>query len=384
MAEANARLNAGEYLRAVDFLRASFDVPPDRNLLTFDMWWQIHAMIATTPDMRYAEQGEPHASREMARQLRTAGLENAISAIVERARRTRIVILNEAHHSPRDRAFALQVARALRPLGYTYLAAEAFENRQRSGETQPPVATMARDGFPRLTQGFYLKDPAFGDFVRQSLRAGYRPVAYEYVPPVPRDPAVSRDRVQAQNLVGAIFSRDPHARVFVYVGYAHAAERPVGDDPSEWMAGHLARETGIDPLTIDQTFISEYHDESPANRELHRIVASRGLRAASVLMSGGRPLVVGIYAGAVDLQVVHPRTRFRGGRPTWLSGMDRSAVRVPRHLLPAAGRRLVQAFIAAEPPDAVPVDQVLVEAGRPAPFLMLPRQTIRFAVQDSP
>ncbi|HMC91390.1 MAG TPA: hypothetical protein VKI45_02920, partial [Allosphingosinicella sp.] len=80
--------------------------------------------------------------------------------------------------------------------------------------------------------------------------------------------------------------------------------------------------------------------------------------------------------------VVHPRTRFVGGRPAWLMEMGRRPQPVPARLLPRSGRRLVQAFLAAEPDDAVPVDQVLVEAGRPAPRLMLPRGRIRYAVQD--
>jgi len=42
----------------------------------------------------------------------------------------------------------------------------------------------------------------------------------------------------------------------------------------------------------------------------------------------------------------------------------------------------VQAFLADEPDDAVPVDQVLVEPGQPVPTLMVPAGRIRFAVQE--
>jgi hypothetical protein len=99
-------------------------------------------------------------------------------------------------------------------------------------------------------------------------------------------------------------------------------------------------------------------------------------------MSRDGPLSVGLLAGSVDLQVVHPPVRTIEGRPDWLAGMGRRAAPVPPSLLPSSGTRLVQAFIATEGDDAIPVDQVLVTAGEPAPFLMLPRTPVRYAVQD--
>jgi hypothetical protein len=50
--------------------------------------------------------------------------------------------------------------------------------------------------------------------------------------------------------------------------------------------------------------------------------------------------------------------------------------------VPKSGRRLVQAFVANESADAVPMDQVIVEAGKPVPKLMLPKGKYRFAIQD--
>lgn len=96
-------------------------------------------------------------------------------------------------------------------------------------------------------------------------------------------------------------------------------------------------------------------------------------------------MVIGDFAGAVDLQVAHPRARLIDGRPDWLAGMGLEPVPIPARLLPASGRRLVQVFGAADAEDAVPMDQVVVTAGRPAPALMLPPGVaVRYAVQDGP
>ena len=88
-------------------------------------------------------------------------------------------------------------------------------------------------------------------------------------------------------------------------------------------------------------------------------------------------------AGRLDMQVIHPRYPMQDGRPAWLATLaGRSAVPVPKHLLPASGRRVVKATPAAAPPDAVPTDILLLEAGKPAPAFMLTKEKYRFETED--
>jgi hypothetical protein len=277
------------------------------------------------------------------------------------------------------------VARALRPLGYSVLAAEGFGNDADSAKSVENMAALARDGFPRITTGFYTRDPVFGDFIRQALALGYRPVAYEHMErdakSQSREESIkAREQGQAENLVRNIFAKDPKAKVLIFVGYSHAAEAPIGNPGIEWMAARLKKMTGVDPLTIDQT---TYSDAAPsaANRAYYSLVAD-AVKRPSLLISDGRLLRGGPYKDAVDLQVVHPRTQYKHGRARWLRAMGRRPVRIPSALMPRSGRRLIQAFIATEPNDAVPVDQVVVEAGAPAPKLMLPRARVRLTYQD--
>jgi hypothetical protein len=64
--------------------------------------------------------------------------------------------------------------------------------------------------------------------------------------------------------------------------------------------------------------------------------------------------------------------------------MARHPVSIPPTLLPSSGTQLVQAFIASEGEDAIPVDQVLVTHGKPVPMLLLPKARVRYAVQVVP
>jgi hypothetical protein len=313
--------------------------------------------------------------------------EDAIRAIVERARDRRIVIVNEAHDSPRDRAFVLKLAEALKSLGFTHYAAETFTN------VSPEVATremgwLQSAGYPRRSTGSYTVDPMFAYLVRRALQLGYSPISYEEAwdpnaAPVSVEQVIAvREQAQAENLARALAAAGPDAKFLIHVGYAHAAERPLPPGETEWMAARLARLTGLDPLTIDQTDVSEIAF-GPRARALHGALASQAVDDPAVLMKDGTPLATGQLGRATDLQVVHPMVANIDGRPDWLRGTGRIAVPIPSELVPVSGRRLVQAFVLGEADDAVPLDQALVTAGEEPPVLYVPDGVqIRWAVQD--
>jgi len=230
--------------------------------------------------------------------------------------------------------------------------------------------------------------------VRGAAALGYRFVAYEWTPSGPpakdvREQIRVRETAQAKNLHERVFQTNPDARLFVYVGYSHATEDwtdPGGPNERAWMAARLAKLTGFDPLTIDQT---ECVPRSEANFEnAHwRRAEERGLLDGPKLLrpaSGEGFVVVGSYAGKVDAQVFHPRTPSVHGRPGWLA-RGRSAVQVPAELaakIPNDERALLQAFHAGEAAGAIPADQFVVEDGALPPWFVLAPGTYRLALQD--
>lgn len=321
---------------------------------------------------------------------------DAIAEIVERAKATRIVILNETHDNPRDRAFVLAVAEALRPLGYSVYAAEALHNWGSQELVAERMATLVADGYPRRGDGWYVSEPMFGNLIRGVLALGYRPQSYEFSPPPDLVTSYSqmsmeeqvdlRERGQAENLAHAIAEAGPEAKFLIHVGYSHATERPIpigsAGKQQEWMAAQLARLTGIDPLTIDQTDLTEF-SYRPQTRSLHAALAGRVAGRPTVFLADGQPVSLGPNAEATDLQVVHPPIATVGGRPDWLQRTGRQPVTIPVELLPGSGRRLIQAFAEAEALEAVPVDQVLVRAGEVPPVIYVPAgMAIRWAVQE--
>lgn len=239
---------------------------------------------------------------------------------------------------------------------------------------------LREDRFVRFGTGFYTLDPVFAGFVREALAMGYHPVAYEQTAAQEGGAFTfdKRERSQAENIV-AEMRRDPGRKLFVYVGHGHVRERVVGRDVPR-MAEYLKRLTGIDPLTIDQAALTDLNPEVPA---AFAAATARSGSRPTVFVEGGVPLVVAGYGGAVDLQVVHPPRRYRLGRPSWLRGPRTRTLTIPASFAPGRGRRLIQAFAADAPADAVPLDQVLVRAGDPLPPLIVPAGPVRFAVQNA-
>ena len=355
----------------------------------FDQWAQVMSCMTNVPTFNPAKDADFKVPPAQVADLRNATAVPALEEIVKRARRTRIVILDENHLDPRNRAFALEVARALHPLGYSVLAIEALKGAAEDDAERAKMQALVADGHARPSTGYYFDDPVFADFLRQSLALGYRPVSYETTRTnYASDPKVAqgqREKDQADALLRRAVTAYPKQKILIYVGEHHAAERPIAAEGGgvRMMADYLKETSGIDPLTIDQAGLSPL----PMNRpdvDLYAIADKKAPRQSMVLMRRGQPLTVGLLAGSVDLQVVHPPLALVHGRPSWLHEMGRITSPVPRRLLPAKGSRLIQAFLAADGNDAIPVDQVLATADGPAPWLMLPHGPIRYVIQDRP
>ena len=224
--------------------------------------------------------------------------------------------------------------------------------------------------------GNYVNEPVFAEVVREARRLGYTLVPYE----ITREqneaapPGVSRqqhrDRSQALNLRDRIFRSDPDARVIVHAGYSHILE----EASDRWypMALYFKEATGIDPVTVDQTRLSERSDpayEHPAYRAALRD-GYLDDRAVVLLDEAGEPVRAASFA--VDLQVLTPRTRYEGGRPTWMRlGQSRLGIDLD---LPECRNRwcYVAARKAGEPDEAVPLDRTEVTTEAQTARLFLP------------
>lgn len=310
---------------------------------------------------------------------------SAIDTIVRAAKDRQIVILNEAHHVARHRAFATLLALELRKLGFKYLAIETLT-------ADSNASGLMQRRYPKFgdEDGWYSSEPVFGDFIRRAMNSGYLLVAYERsrrgmnAPQDPYSQVDTREEAQASNLA-RVLEHDPKARMFVYVGYGHAY-KGMGDvdgRPLAMMAERLRAKAGIDPLCIDQTHFIEPIPGTLDRMLVDAIFESRSEESLVLVSEKASGEFFSFDRTKTEMTVFQRPTTNVKGRPDWLAMNEYRRPRaIPVNLIPKSGRRLIQAFYASEPADAVPVDQVIVTSGDPPPVFMLPKGKFRFAFEE--
>ncbi|MDO1528041.1 hypothetical protein QMK61_04265 [Fulvimonas sp. R45] len=355
---------------------AATDAPPSRNLLA-----ELHPLPNDLARHQYLQAHMPADDDNVARQVLAAlddqlGLynraladfpfdnrvvpppkvplpatdawraESAVAAIAARAQGRRIVMINEAHHDAHTRELTLELLPKLYAHGFRYLAIEALGPRDKA---------LARRGYAIDTSGSsYLREPLYGEIVRQALRLGYTLVSYDSDAPTP----AGRESGQARNLYREVFARDPRARLLVHAGYAHVDEAPGNlGDTIEPMAMQLARLTGLDPLTVDQTQFRDIIPGAPDDGAYGVLVERFHPRTPVVLVNRLTDKLWSADPARHDISVILPRAG-TGPRPDWLSlGGRRKPRLVNTDLCNGHVPCMVEARYAGEAGDAVPADR---------------------------
>jgi len=276
------------------------------------------------------------------------------------ARRSRVIMINEAHDKPQHSAFVLSLLADLYKEGYRMLAMEMLNN------------TSSRElSRLRMTTGYYTSQPVTGELVRSALALGYKLVAYEDT--VSGHTPATRDSIQAANIYQAL-KEDSSAKMLVLASYSHISEKamPEGFIP---MALAFSRMSGIDPLTIDQTDMTEESNFGYGRVLYQAYLQKFPIKTPSIALLNNTPVNV-IHGDQYDLSIIHPPTIYQDGRPTWLNlGGTRQPVPV-KPSSPAVF--LVQAYYRDEvaengnkPWQLVPADQTYIAGGKKLYLLYL-------------
>ncbi len=287
----------------------------------------------------------------------------AVEYVTERALDHRVVMVNERHHASTDRLLTMELLAPLAEQGFRYLAIEA-------GWNGDPVNSR---GYPISHTGYYVNEVVFAELIRSAIALGYRIIAYERedeqrnsIVTREMNPREHREWWQAKNIATRVFDVDSDAKLLVHVGYGHLWERRA--DAWAPMAIHLRQFTGLDPLTIDQTLLSER--SRPELEHPLRIRAKElGLLdedAVVLLDSEGESVRPD---EDVDVGVFGVSTRYANGRPVWM-GMDGRRRAIDFDTPECAARNCMVEARRAGFPDEVPFDRVeVVNAGRATLYL---------------
>lgn len=298
--------------------------------------------------------------------------QNAIKFIETIADNRQVIMLNEGHNLSFHRAFAIRLLDMLYKKGFRYFAAETLSEDDKD---------LNKRGYPLYGKtGFYTDEPVFGDLIRTALKLGYTVLPYDYGGS--RDTFAERDKRAAQNLYDNTLAKDPKAKVLVYAGYSHINKGKGDDDDDTYLAEFFKDISKIDPYTIEETnMIEGGSPEQESEAYKYALTTSMGKEPAVFCNKEGKPFVLSPRS---DLEIFHPRSEYQKGRPTWLlMGGIRKYYEFSAELCKGKFPCLVQAFLANEGINAVPIDQIKVAEGKNLPVLVLPAGEFLIRVVDA-
>lgn len=295
---------------------------------------------------------------------------DACSYILEEAKKYKVIMINEAYHKPQHRAFSYNLLQGLYRQGYKYLAMEMLSNYDSLSLTSPNINT-----------GFYSSEPVAAELIRHAIELGF--VLIPYRDNVVYDPIRNDgDSLQAINIY-KILQKDPAAKILVHAGYAHIAETAfsTGYIP---MGAAFKKLSGIDPLTIDQTDLTEGSSFEYGRLYYNELVRQFPINYPAIAMQKNNPLNL-LEGEGYDLTVIHPPTQFINQRPNWLSlnGERKEVVVQPTERL----LFFVQAYYAHEYNDTtlnqkIPADQTYITADNGYYSLYLKKGNYKLVLRD--
>ena len=241
------------------------------------------------------------------------GTDSALAHIIEAAAQRKLVIISENHMRPQHRIFAKKVIKELAKHGFHHLGLETF-----SSITDDNVlldSELESRGYPLNSPmtGTYTLEPQMGELVRDAISVGYNLFAYEKMG---RDKSGrDRDEIQAGNIIRYL-QNNPEAKIVILCGFHHAIESDwLKRNKYFWMAKYLKDKIDIDPLTIYQDNFTE-----KINFNQHPILKELSITEPSVFVDASKKRVH--VTDHVDMEIVHPMTYYRYGRPHWLFQND--------------------------------------------------------------
>ena len=158
-------------------------------------------------------------------------------SIEDIGRKNQFVLFNEAHHVPRHRYLVGSLLKDYYNLGFRFLGLEALFND-----------SIVQRGYLNCSDGVYTRDPIMGNLIREAKRIGYQVFKYEGT-----STGQEREREQIKGIKENTLDVCPNAKAIILAGYSHINEGP--DTRHKWMGGLLHEELGINPYTINQTYL---------------------------------------------------------------------------------------------------------------------------------
>ncbi len=284
------------------------------------------------------------------------------------AKTNQIVILNEGHHIPQNRASTMQYLQIFYDNGFRYIAMESIRSRD-SLLNQRKYVDVNKSGT-------YLFEPCYADLVRQALKIGFTIVPYEYEPKAKT--MVEREEGQAENIMKRLLNDNPKAKLLMHVGYSHGLKFEPDPQMKMAMMGYfLKKKSGTEPFVIEQFKQTEKAYRKDESTDYVYATKKYQLTEPCFFVNNeGKLWTKDSYAG--DAELFLPRSIYKNQRPNWLAWGGKKREFLPNlKEVKVETPFLIQAFLVEESLNGVAVDQIeITDKISKKPLLLYPAKYI--------
>ena len=228
---------------------------------------------------------------------------NAQEYIVTKFGDKQIILFNEAHNRGQIRAFISSLLPKLYELGYRHIGLEALSYYDFS---------LHDRGYPIKSSGYYIKEPAFAELIREGLSIGFHFFPYDDTSQVYN--FSQREQTQAENIYKLAKSVYPE-KVIVLGGYGHISKINV---ENKVMGCRLVELLKSSIPAVDCTTLIEYNNKEIEHPMYNYLSDTLMLDEPSVVLLNDEPFVSKEWKNGADVCVFLPRTNYDLTYPNWL------------------------------------------------------------------
>ncbi|OFY29338.1 MAG: hypothetical protein A2X01_06520 [Bacteroidetes bacterium GWF2_35_48] len=360
-----------DLLKEYSFSDTIISPNPSKKTLIFDREFELSLIGEYNKVLFYWDKGAQKNKRKLpvaaATYFKKFKAINAQYYITKQATKEQIVIINEAHHNPRHRVFTKSLLNGLYKAGYRYFGVEALSEK----------TSINKRHFPLINDGFYVKEPQFGDLLREAKKEGFTLFEYESQINFDTTKGKTREIEQARN-IKKVLDKDPNAKIVIHCGFDHVYECDSLGNWEKAMAGRLKEFTGINPLTLDQVEFTE-HSSSEYNNLLFNTI---DIDYSAIFVDSTGKVFNGFpNHDCYDIRVYHPLTKLMYGRPNWLFECNRIPYFVNQKIS-VSFPCLVFAYRPRESIFAVPYDIIELKSRTDKKALALKNENYKIIVID--
>lgn len=223
-----------------------------------------------------------------------------------------VIMFNEAHSRGQNRAFFRSILPPLYEKGFRCLAIETLDYKD---------TLLQKRGYPLQSSGYYTREAAFGELIREAVSLGFELFPYEDTFWVKDDPRSfmeqvnGREKAQADHLADYL-KKHPGTKMIVLAGHDHIHK----SSRDEWvkMGERLCKILGRDIPSVECTVMQEQAEKSREHPVYQAVLDSFQISQPMVLLQNDTTFYWAYKSGVVDVSVLMPRTNDDLGYPDWM------------------------------------------------------------------